>query len=62
MPEATARTRDSCGTSQAQDVGRRRGRRDRRCLDIAADLVDVPDQTTILVLSCRTGAGQHWTL
>jgi hypothetical protein len=32
------------------------------CLDTAADLVDVPDQATILVLSCRTGAGQHWTL
>jgi hypothetical protein len=32
------------------------------CLDIAAEPVDVPDSAAILVLSCRTGAGQHWTL
>jgi hypothetical protein len=28
------------------------------CLDTAADLVDVADQATILVLPCRTGAGR----
>lgn len=31
------------------------------CLDTAADLVAVPDEATVLVLPCRSGAGQKWT-
>lgn len=31
------------------------------CLDTAADLVEVPEKATILVLPCADRPGQHWT-